>query len=110
MARAKRGGWGQFASRMEFLPKGVPESAALEPYLKRWRLLEPRAPPAAALEPSRAALCRHRAPRSSKTFGPCPFAAQRGRGDVGPLSVEELLGRAAHAQRPLRRHSALLCI
>ncbi len=38
-ARAKRGGWEQLEQQIEFLPKGVLESAALEPYLTRWKLL-----------------------------------------------------------------------
>ncbi len=36
-ARVKRAGWGAPAQQIEFLPKGILESAALEPYLERWR-------------------------------------------------------------------------
>jgi hypothetical protein len=37
--RAKRAGWAPLALQMEFLPNVI-ESAAMEPYLKRWTLLD----------------------------------------------------------------------
>jgi hypothetical protein len=51
LKRAKRAGWRAPAQQIEFLPKGVLESAALEPYLKHWRRHETPPGTCAAPEP-----------------------------------------------------------
>jgi hypothetical protein len=51
-AHAKRKGWRPIP--IEFLPRGILESEALEPYLKRWKRDDAAAAAAAAAAPTRA--------------------------------------------------------
>jgi hypothetical protein len=51
-AHAKRKGWR--ATPLEFLPRGILESEALEPYLKRWKRDDAAAAAAAAATPTQA--------------------------------------------------------
>jgi hypothetical protein len=51
-AHAKRKGWRPIP--LEFLPSGILESKALEPYLKRWKRDDAAAAAAAAAAPTRA--------------------------------------------------------